>query len=86
MINDSINQTFSRTLLTGGCAVATPIILFYMGGSGIQPFAFTFFVGLVAGTFSSVAIAAPLVYVPGDGSPEQADGQAGANAIAPAAA
>jgi preprotein translocase subunit SecF len=52
----------------------------------MQPFAFTFFIGLVAGTFSSVAIAAPLVYVPGDGSPEQADGQAGANAIAPAAA
>jgi SecD/SecF fusion protein len=76
MINDSINQTFSRTLLTGGCAVATPIILFYMGGSGIQPFAFTFFVGLIAGTYSSIAIAAPLVFVPGGESPEQARGPA----------
>lgn len=84
MINDSINQTFSRTLLTGGCAVATPIILFYMGGSGIQPFAFTFFVGLIAGTYSSIAIAAPLVYVPGEGSPEQADGPASNAAAATA--
>jgi SecD/SecF fusion protein len=84
MINDSINQTFSRTLLTGGCAVATPIILFYMGGSGLQPFAFTFFVGLVAGTCSSIAIAAPLVYVPGGSSPEQARGPA--EEAAPAAA
>jgi SecD/SecF fusion protein len=86
IINNSLNQTFSRTLLTGGCTAATPIVLYLVGGSSMQPFAFTFFVGLVAGTFSSVAIAAPLVYVPGDGSPEQADGQAGANAIAPAAA
>ena len=76
IINDSINQTFSRTLLTGGCAVATPLILFYMGGTGLQPFAYTFFVGLVAGTFSSIAIAAPLVYVPGAESPEQARGPA----------
>jgi SecD/SecF fusion protein len=86
IINNSLNQTFSRTLLTGGCTAATPIVLYLVGGPSMQPFAFTFFVGLVAGTFSSVAIAAPLVYVPGDGSPEQADGQAGANAIAPAAA
>jgi SecD/SecF fusion protein len=72
IINDSINQTFSRTVLTGGCAAATPIILYFMGGSSIQPFAYTFFVGLVAGTFSSVAIAAPLVFVTGDGAGEPA--------------
>jgi SecD/SecF fusion protein len=72
IINDSINQTFSRTILTGGCTAATPIILFYMGGSSLQPFAYTFFVGLLAGTFSSVAIAAPLVFVTGDGAGEQA--------------
>ena len=84
IINDSINQTFSRTLLTGGCTAVTPIVLFYLGGPSIQPFAYTFFVGLVAGTFSSVAIAAPLVYVPGNGSPEQAGGTA-SNATAAAA-
>ena len=83
MINDSINQTFSRTLLTGGCALATPLILFYMGGPSLQPFAFTFLVGLIAGTFSSVAIAAPLVYVPAEGAGERdraADGASGAAA------
>ncbi|MBL9140410.1 MAG: SecD/SecF family protein translocase subunit, partial [Phycisphaerae bacterium] len=74
IINDSINQTFSRTVLTGGCTAATPIVLYVMGGSMMQPFAYTFLIGLIAGTFSSVAIAAPLVFVPGDGSPEPAGG------------
>ncbi len=76
IINDSINQTFSRTLLTGGCTAATPIVLYLVGGPSMEPFAYTFLVGLVAGTFSSNAIAATLVYVPGDGSPEQAGGPA----------
>jgi SecD/SecF fusion protein len=84
IINDSINQTFSRTLLTGGCTAVTPIVLFYLGGPSIQPFAYTFFVGLIAGTFSSIAIAAPLVYIPGGSSPEQARGPA--EEAAPAAA
>lgn len=61
-VNDSINQTFSRTVLTGGSTFATAIILIVLGGTGIRPFAYTFFVGLVAGTFSSVVIAAPMVY------------------------
>jgi SecD/SecF fusion protein len=73
IINDSINQTFSRTILTGGCTAATPIVLYIMGGPMMQPFAYTFLVGLIAGTFSSVAIAAPLVFVPGGGVPRTAD-------------
>jgi SecD/SecF fusion protein len=85
MVNDSINQTFSRTLLTGGCALATPLILFYMGGPSMQPFAFTFLVGLLAGTYSSVAIAAPLVYVPAEGAGER-DRAADAAGTAPAPA
>ena len=62
VVNDSINQTFSRTVLTGGSSIATAVILFALGGTGIRPFAFTFLVGLIAGTFSSVAVAATLVY------------------------
>jgi SecD/SecF fusion protein len=85
IINESLNQTFSRTLLTGGCTAATPIVLYLVGGPSMQPFAFTFFVGLVAGTFSSVAIAAPLVYVPGDGTPEP-DGAASRALASPASA
>jgi SecD/SecF fusion protein len=61
-VNLSINQTFSRTVLTGGSTLATAIVLIALGGTGIRPFAYTFLIGLIAGTFSSVAIAAPLVY------------------------
>jgi SecD/SecF fusion protein len=61
-VNLAINQTFSRTVLTGGSTLATAIILIVLGGTGIRPFAYTFLIGLIAGTFSSVAIAAPLVY------------------------
>ncbi|MFM7051107.1 MAG: protein translocase subunit SecD [Planctomycetota bacterium] len=61
-VNLSINQTFSRTVLTGGSTLATAIILIVLGGTGIRPFAYTFLIGLIAGTYSSVAIAAPLVY------------------------
>jgi SecD/SecF fusion protein len=63
MVNDAINQTFSRTVLTGGATLATALILFWLGGTGIRPFAYTFLVGLIAGTASSVLIAAPLCYV-----------------------
>jgi SecD/SecF fusion protein len=62
VINASINQTFSRTVLTGGSSIATAVILYSLGGTGIRPFAFTFLIGLIAGTFSSVAVAATLVY------------------------
>jgi SecD/SecF fusion protein len=62
VVNASINQTFSRTVLTGGSSIATAVILYVLGGTGIRPFAFTFLVGLIAGTFSSVAVAATLVY------------------------
>ena len=62
VVNLSINQTFSRTILTGGSTIATAIILYSLGGTGIRPFAVTFLVGLIAGTFSSVAIAATIVY------------------------
>lgn len=61
-VNDSINQTFSRTVLTGGSTFATAVILIALGGTGIRPFAYTFFIGLVAGTISSVIVAAPFVY------------------------
>ncbi len=76
IVNDSINQTFSRTLLTGGCTALTPVVLYLVGGPSMEPFAYTFLVGLIAGTFSSIGIAATLVYVPGEGSPEQAGGPA----------
>ena len=61
-VNMSINQTFTRTIMTGGTTLVSVTVLIVMGGTGIRPFAYTFFIGLLVGTFSSVAIAAPLVY------------------------
>ena len=62
------NQTFSRTVLTSGIVIVTALILFNLGGTGIRPFAFTFLVGLIAATFSSVAIAAPMWCQAGGGA------------------
>ena len=72
-VNNSINQTFSRTVLTSGTTIVTALILFNLGGTGIRPFAFTFLVGLIAATFSSVAIAAPMVYRRGGGTQTRTD-------------
>ncbi|MSQ90986.1 MAG: protein translocase subunit SecD [Phycisphaerales bacterium] len=61
-INDAINQTFSRTVMTGGSTLMSAFVLLFWGGPAIAPFAFTFIVGLIAGTISSVVIAAPMTY------------------------
>ena len=61
-VNLAINQTFSRTILTSGTTIVTALILYWLGGTGIRPFAFTFLVGLVVATCSSVAVAAPMVW------------------------
>ena len=72
VVNNSINQTFSRTIMTSGTTITSAIILYSLGGTGIRPFAFTFLVGLIAATYSSVAIAAPLTWARrgGSSSPE----------------
>jgi SecD/SecF fusion protein len=60
-INRSINQTISRTVLTSTTTIMAVGIMYIAGGSGIRAFAFTLLVGLIVGTYSSIAIAAPLV-------------------------
>ena len=62
IINASINQTLSRTLLTSGTTLFSVLILFLEGGSGMRAFCFTLLAGLVVGTYSSIAIAAPLTW------------------------
>jgi SecD/SecF fusion protein len=62
IINLSINQTFSRTLITGGTTMASCLILYIMGGEGMRAFAFALLTGLIVGTYSSVAVAAPIVW------------------------
>jgi len=61
IVNRSINQTVSRTVLTSFTTLLAVGIMYAAGGSGIRPFAFCLLTGLVVGTYSSVAIAAPLV-------------------------
>jgi len=61
IVNRSINQCVSRTLLTSVTTLIAVVIMFVEGGTGIRPFTFCLLIGLVVGTYSSVAIAAPLV-------------------------
>jgi len=62
IVNDSINQTISRTVLTSVTTLVAVVIIYWAGGGGIRPFAFALLVGILVGTYSSVAIAAPLVF------------------------
>jgi SecD/SecF fusion protein len=67
MINGAVNQCLSRTLLTALTVFITVVILYFWGGDGIHGFAFAFLVGVVAGTYSTVYIAAPvLLWLAGD--------------------
>jgi preprotein translocase subunit SecF len=61
VVNKSINQTLSRTILTSGLTFLTVLVLFLMGGQVLRAFAFALVVGIVIGTYSSFGIAAPLV-------------------------
>jgi len=61
VINLSINETLSRTILTTGTALLVLLALYFLGGPGLEPFAFTLIVGFITGTYSSIYIAAPVV-------------------------
>jgi len=61
LVNHSINQTLSRTILTSGLTFLTVLSLYLFGGEVIHGFALTLVVGVMVGTFSSIAIASPIV-------------------------
>ena len=61
IINRAVNQTLARTVITSGTTLISAGALFFFGGSVINDFAFTFVVGVIAGTYSSIYIAASLV-------------------------
>jgi SecD/SecF fusion protein len=61
VVNDSINQTLSRTLLTAGTNVLTVAVMYIFGGPGIHGFTFVLLFGILIGTYSSIAIAAPFL-------------------------
>lgn len=61
VLNLSVNQTLSRTVLTSGTTLLALLSLFLLGGDVIRPFAFAMLIGVVVGTYSSVFIASPLL-------------------------
>jgi SecD/SecF fusion protein len=66
VINDSINQTISRTVLTSGTTLLAVAMLYVFGGAGVHGFAFAMFVGILVGTYSSIAVASPLLMLGGE--------------------
>ncbi len=61
LINKSVNQTLSRTILTSLTVMLVVIILFFFGGEVIHNFAFAMVVGTIAGSYSTIFIASPIV-------------------------
>lgn len=76
IVNDSINQTLSRTLLTAGTTVVTVLFMYIAGGPGIHGFTFVLLFGILVGTYSSIAIASPILLIQGS-----ADGRRAAKAL-----
>jgi SecD/SecF fusion protein len=62
IINASINETISRTVITGGTVLGSSLVLYIFGGEAIRAFAFAFVVGVIVGTYSSIAVAAPIIW------------------------
>jgi SecD/SecF fusion protein len=61
VINVALNQTLGRTLITGGSVILATLSLLIFGGPGINDFAFTFLVGILTGTYSSIYVATLVV-------------------------
>ena len=61
VINDAINNTLSRTVMTSFITFLSMLILFVMGGSSVRGFAFALLVGVVVGTYSSIFVATPIM-------------------------
>ncbi|MCH7838897.1 MAG: protein translocase subunit SecD [Planctomycetes bacterium] len=64
VINQSLNQTLSRTVLTSMTTFLVVCILYVIGGKGVHGFSFALMIGVVVGTYSSIGIATPLLYQP----------------------
>ena len=63
VMNASINETLSRTILTSSTTLVVVVALFILGGSVIHDFAFALLVGIVVGTYSSIFVASPIILV-----------------------
>lgn len=61
IMNEAVNATLSRTLLTSGATLISVAILGFLGGSALRDFGVIIFIGIIIGTFSSIFIASPVV-------------------------
>lgn len=64
LLNDSVNQTLSRTILTVFTVMMVVLVMYIFGGEGIKGFAFVMVVGSISGSYSTFAIAVPMVQHP----------------------
>jgi len=62
VINRAINETISRTLITSGTTLLAVFLLYIDGGQGVHAFSYALLVGIIVGTYSSIAIASPMVW------------------------
>jgi preprotein translocase subunit SecF len=63
IVNRSVNQTLSRTVLTAGATMLVVIALFFLGGEVLNTFALTLIIGIVVGTYSSIYVASAIVVI-----------------------
>jgi preprotein translocase subunit SecF len=80
IVNRSINQTLSRTILTSGLTFLTVLSLYLFGGEVLDGFSFALVIGILIGTYSSIAVAAPMLVAYQDWR----SGQSGRSTIGPA--
>ncbi len=62
IINKSINQTISRTVITSGLTFISVFCLWLLGGETLDGFSFVLVIGIIIGTYSSITVASPLTY------------------------
>jgi len=63
IVNDSVNQTLSRTIITAGTTFLAVLALYIFGGEVLEGFAFTMLVGIISGTYSTIFIAAAIAII-----------------------
>jgi preprotein translocase subunit SecF len=61
MINRSINETLSRTIITSGTTLLVVLVLYFFGGEVLKDFAFALICGILIGTYSSIFVASPIL-------------------------
>ena len=62
MLNDAVNQTLGRTIILAGLTLVVTLILYFFGGPGIHAFAFALVIGVISGLYTTLVIAAPLLW------------------------